>query len=276
MNQLQKYSTIAFTIVFLEVVLIYIYKPSLIRVSSVPETFEGLNSNNTLAASLSPSLPVIRNLNSQEQRETVRVSVSIEAKIIKAGLINIKEIDSTLAVFLKYATTDNFLHKNMYGDLKNCYLQKDVAHKLANAQRLLKQKFPFYSLIVYDCARPTSIQKLMWDEIQVPAHLKDKYVSNPDVGSLHNYGCAVDLSIINENGWEMDMGTPYDFFGELAHPIAEERMLKEGKLTWRQLENRKLLREVMVKSGFTTITTEWWHFNGSSLKIAGERYHKLD
>ena len=117
---------------------------------------------------------------------------------------------------------------------------------------------------------------MMWDELQVPEKLKDKYVSNPEVGSLHNFGCAVDVSIVNEDFWEMDMGTPYDYFGELGYPIAESRMIEEGKLTWRQFENRKLLREVMTEAGFTGITTEWWHFNGNSLKTAGEKYRIVD
>ena len=203
-------------------------------------------------------------------------STFLEQKLISFGLVNIKTLDATINVTLKYSTEDNFLHKNMYGELQNCYLQKDIAKKLINAQKLLKEKFPFYSLIVYDGVRPLSIQQMMWDELQVPEKLKDKYVSNPEVGSLHNFGCAVDVSIVNEEGWTMDMGTPYDYFGELGHPIAEHRMIEEGKLTWRQFENRKLLREVMTASGFTGITTEWWHFNGSSLKIAGEKYHIVD
>jgi D-alanyl-D-alanine dipeptidase len=185
-------------------------------------------------------------------------------------------MDPSIAVNLKYATEDNFLHKNLYGELKNCYLQKDIAGKLVNAQQILKKKFSFYSLIIYDGVRPLSIQQMMWDELQVPEKLKDKYVSDPQVGSLHNFGCAVDVSIVNEEGWEMDMGTPYDYFGELGHPIAEKRMIEDGKLSWRQFENRKLLRDVMTEAGFMGITTEWWHFNGNSLKQAGEKYHIVD
>ncbi|TAL61098.1 MAG: peptidase M15, partial [Bacteroidetes bacterium] len=157
-------------------------------------------------------------------------------------------------------------------DIKNCYLQKDIAEKLAKAQKNLKEKYSFYSLIIFDGVRPLNIQQTMWDMLQIPEKDKDKYVSDPQVGSLHNFGCAVDVSIVNEDGWQMDMGTPYDYFGELGHPIAEQRMIAEGKLSWRQFENRKLLREVMTEAGFTIISTEWWHFNGASLKTAGEKY----
>ncbi|MBI3502371.1 MAG: M15 family metallopeptidase [Bacteroidetes bacterium] len=224
---------------------------------------------NLFSSAPTPTLP-------QRGRETGRGLTFLEQKLIAFGLMNINSLDTSIKVSLKYSTEDNFLHKNMYGELKNCYLQKEIAEKVVKAQKLLKEKYPFYSLIIYDGVRPLSIQQMMWDEVQVPEKLKDKYVSNPEVGSLHNFGCAVDVSIVNEEGWEMDMGTPYDYFGELGHPIAEQRMIDEGKLTWRQFENRKLLRDVMTEAGFTPITTEWWHFNGSSLKIAGEKYHIVD
>ena len=233
---------------------------------------------NVFSASVLPSLfsSAVKPQTSNLKLQTAVRHTFLEQKLIAFGLVNIKTIDSSIKVSLKYSTSDNFLRKNLYGELKNCYLQKDIANKLMKAQKLLKEKFPFYSLIVFDGVRPLSIQQMMWDELQVPEKLKDKYVSNPEVGSLHNFGCAVDLSIVNENSWAMDMGTPYDYFGELGHPIAEPRMIEEGKLTWRQFENRKLLRDVMTEAGFTIITTEWWHFNGSSLKIAGEKYHIVD
>jgi len=233
--------------------------------------------DNIFSASVLPSLfssstPSTIN----HQPLTIIKHTFLEQKLIAFGLVNIKTLDESVVVNLKYATEDNFLHKNLYGELKNCYLQKDIADKVVKAQKILKEKFPFYSLIIYDGVRPLSIQQMMWDELQVPEKLKDKYVSNPEVGSLHNFGCAVDVSIVNEDFWEMDMGTPYDYFGELGYPIAESRMIEEGKLTWRQFENRKLLREVMTEAGFTGITTEWWHFNGNSLKTAGEKYRIVD
>lgn len=237
----------------------------------VPQTFEEVAfSTKIFSASILPDLF------SEEQKtppsEPAAKFSALEQKLINHGLVNIREVDPSIVVDLKYSTEDNFLHKNLYGDLKNCYLQKEIADKLARAQQNLKKRYPFYSLIIFDGVRPVSIQQTMWDEVQVPEKDKDSYVSNPQVGSLHNYGCAVDVSIVNEDGWQMDMGTPYDYFGELGHPIAETRMIKEGKLSWRQYENRKLLREVMTQSGFTIISSEWWHFNGSSLKIAGEKY----
>lgn len=280
MNFLKRYSFLALTVLSVEVLLLFLFRTPLRDAPRVPRTFEELvySDNLSTAAILLPNIfATLTEPEMVSKKPAVTApSTFLEKKLIAFGLVNIKDLDSTILVSLKYATSDNFLHRNLYGELKNCYLQKDVALKLVSAQKLLKEKYPFYSLIVYDGVRPLSIQQKMWDELKVPEKMKDKYVSNPEVGSLHNFGCAVDLSIVNEDGWEVDMGTPYDYFGELGHPVAEPRMIEEGKLSWRQFENRKLLREVMTESGFTGITTEWWHFNGSSLKIAGEKYHLVD
>ncbi|MCW3102012.1 MAG: peptidase vanX D-ala-D-ala dipeptidase [Bacteroidetes bacterium] len=199
-------------------------------------------------------------------------TAAIEQQLIAAGLVEIASADSSISVDLKYSSCDNFLFADMYGDLEKCYLQPDVALKLKKAQELLKEKYPYYSLIVFDGVRPRSIQARMWDTIAVPAYERSKYVSNPQNGSLHNFGAAVDLSIIDENGILLDMGTPYDFFGELAYPREEQRMIREGRLTHKQLFNREILREAMQAAGFTGITTEWWHFNSCSRNEAVLKY----
>ena len=199
-----------------------------------------------------------------------------EQSMINAGLIDIQTIDTTIVTDLKYSTTDNFLGLDVYGVFNKCYLQPDVAEKLKIAQQLLRSNFSYYSLIVYDAARPRSIQYQMWDTIKIPLKERSKYLSNPKNGSLHNFGAAVDLSIIDENGYVLDMGTPYDFFGELAYPREEERLNKEGKLSRKQLLNRELLRTVMTKAGFAGITTEWWHFNSCSRPEAMVKYKIIE
>lgn len=268
---LKRYSILSFGVIVAEVVLLYLFLKPIKKMDTVPKTYEEI----VLINDFFPSA-VLRSLAESKSNQTPSYPSQdiplMEKKFIDLHLVNVKKTDSSIRVDLKYATEDNFLHKNLYGDLKNCYLQKEIAEKLGTAQKILKEKYPFYSLIIYDGVRPLSIQQKMWDEMDVPEKSKDNYVSDPAVGSLHNFGCAVDVSIINEEGWEMDMGTPYDYFGELGHPVAEQKMLEAGKLSWRQIENRKLLREVMTKAGFTGITTEWWHFNGTSLKRASEKY----
>jgi len=196
----------------------------------------------------------------------------LEKKLIEAGLVDIQKIDSTIYIDIKYSTLDNFMKLDMYGDYDKAYLQKDVAQKLAKAHSLLKIQFPNYSFLVYDATRPRHVQQMMWDSLKMSDIQKAKFVSNPKRGSLHNFGAAVDLTIIDENNKILDMGTPYDFIGRLAYPRLEKQYLKEGKLTQNQINNRILLRETMYKAGFTGITTEWWHFNSCSRNKAKEIY----
>jgi zinc D-Ala-D-Ala dipeptidase len=196
----------------------------------------------------------------------------LERSIKEAGLVNVQDVDSTILVDLKYSTTDNFVKLDLYGDLVHCYLQKDIALKLKKAQSLLKERYPSYSLLIYDGVRPLRVQKQLWDTIDVPEKIKHFYVAHPDSGSIHNYGAAVDLTIADSLGKPLDMGTPFDYFGKLAYPIKELEMLNEGKLTVEQINNREILRNVMKDAGFTTITTEWWHFNGCSRARAQKKY----
>ncbi len=211
--------------------------------------------------------------------ETVKIPLicsKTEQSIINAGLVDIKSIDSSIVVNLKYSTTDNFMGINMYGGFNKCYLQKDVAEKLKKAQFLLKLKFPYYSLIVFDAARPRSIQQKMWSTVDIPYNERTKFLSNPKEGSLHNFGAAVDVGFIDEHGIVLDMGTPYDYFGELAYPSVENQMIKEGKLSHKQSLSRGLLRDVMNRAGFSGITTEWWHFNSCSLNTAYSKYSIIE
>lgn len=188
----------------------------------------------------------------------------IENFFLRYNLINLSDIDSSIKVRLAYASDSNFTGVNLYGSLKKCYLPELVARKLKSAQDSLKKNNPDLSLIVLDAARPHSIQKLMWDTCKLPYSVKSKYLANPVYTSMHNYGAAIDLSIVERNGSQLDMGTPFDFFGPLAEPRLESYYLNEGKLTTQQVENRKLLRKVMIQAGFMPIPNEWWHFEAGN------------
>ena len=196
-----------------------------------------------------------------------------EQKMREQGLVNIQEINADILVDLKYSTTDNFVGKDVYGCISNCYLQKRPAEMLSNANDLLKRKNANYRLLVYDGGRPLSIQKILWNSLtQYSPKQRATYVANPAQGSIHNYGSAVDLTIATSNGTPLDMGTKYDFFGELAYPKKESYFLKIGKLTKQQIANRTLLRNVMKASGYMPIEYEWWHFNAMSRQTAKATY----
>ena len=201
---------------------------------------------------------------------------ALEKSMQAAGLVNVQELDSTILVDLKYSSTDNFVGADVYGDLENAYLQKETTDKLLKAQQLLKAENPDFTLLIYDAARPRSVQQILWDTVQVPLKQKPIYVADPKIGSIHNYGSAIDLTIAKNTGEALDMGTKYDFFGPLAHPAKEKRMLAESQLTQTQLDNRLLLRTIMTEAGFYPITSEWWHFNAFSRKEAKRRYEIIE
>lgn len=208
--------------------------------------------------------------------EKEKIISALEQALIDAGLVNIKKLDSNIVVDLRYSSEQNFLGIDIYGELNACYLQPEVAEKLVKAQHFLKSLMPEYNLLIYDGVRPRSIQQKMWEILDMPDREKIKYVSNPKLGSLHNFGAAVDASIADENGRELDMGTPFDFFGELAYPVKEKDLLKEGRLTSHQIENRRLLRRVMFSADFFNIQTEWWHFNSCYRKEAILKYTLIE
>ena len=188
-------------------------------------------------------------------------------------LVTIQSMDSSIQVDLKYADTSNFLKRNLYDGLRNAYLPCEVATRLCNAQLYLKQLIPHYSLIVFDAARPLHIQKMMWDSLDMLPDLKYAYLSPPYAISLHNYGCAIDISIIDtKTNTLLDMGSEFDYFGKLSQPIYEWQFLKTGELSQAAYENRKLLRKVMQRANFFPITSEWWHFNYCNKLVAATKF----
>jgi D-alanyl-D-alanine dipeptidase len=195
-----------------------------------------------------------------------------EEKLAKAGLVDIQTIDPTILVDLKYSTTDNFVGVDVYGCITRCFMQKKPAQQLADANKYLKAKNADLRLLVYDGVRSRTVQQILWDTLKAPLKLKPNFVADPKKGSIHNYGCAVDLTIATKEGKALDMGTKFDYFGDLAYPTKETQMLKLGKLTQQQINNRKLLRDVMQKAGYQPIKSEWWHFNALSLEKAKKTY----
>ncbi|MBD3636726.1 MAG: M15 family metallopeptidase [Crocinitomicaceae bacterium] len=196
--------------------------------------------------------------------------------MIDAGLVNIQDIDSSILVELKYTTTDNFMEKDVYGHMTRAYLQPSVAEDLSKCQAYLKEKDSSLTLLVYDAVRPRSVQQYMWDILDMPIGEKVKFVSNPANGSLHNYGCAVDLTIAYLDGTPLDMGAGYDDIRKIAYPRYEQAYLDSGMLSLQQIENRQLLRETMRAGGFWNIQTEWWHFNRYNRSTAKSMFEIIE
>lgn len=228
---------------------------------------EGENGCHDCEEMLIPKAKKVDSVQVLQQEEPIVVPAGLES------LIDIQTINPTIQIDLKYATEDNFMKKVLYHDIKQVYLQKDVAERLSKCQIYLKKLYPNYSLLVYDGARPLHVQQQMWDGLDtIPVAERGKFVSNPANGSIHNYGAAVDLTIIDENGIPLDMGAGYDDIRKIAYPSLEAQFLASGDLTQAQIDNRKILRKVMASQRFTNIATEWWHFNACSRARAKELY----
>ena len=193
-----------------------------------------------------------------------------------SNLVNIRDIDSAILVDLKYSTTDNFTGMILYDDFDDAYLQPDVALMLVEAQRYLRTLHDEdLRLLVYDAARPLSVQRTMWERVKdTPFH---RYVANPNERhSLHNFAAAVDVTIADSSGVPWDMGTKFDHFGRAAGINDEEGLIEQGLLTRQHVQNRQLLRKVMLHAGFRSISGEWWHFNACSLQEATQRYTLIE
>jgi len=163
----------------------------------------------------------------------------------QSDFVRLKDLSSDFVYELKYATPDNFLKQAVY-DCGECYLRKSTAEALVKANKAFIQLG--YRIKLFDCYRPLSVQKKMW-KILPGTH----YVANPAKGSKHNRGAAVDLTLVDAQGKELNMGTPFDFFGKEAHHTYTEH-------TKEVLENRKLLKETLNKYNFKSIYSEWWHY----------------
>jgi zinc D-Ala-D-Ala dipeptidase len=164
-----------------------------------------------------------------------------------------------IAIDLRYATPNNLLAQNIYGVFNRVFLHRIAAEKLTRAVENLKSTNPEYKLVIFDALRPRSVQHLLWNRVKGTS--QEKYVANPKWGSIHNFGLALDLSVLDEHGKELDMGTPYDAFTPLAEPRLEQTFLREGKLKIEQINTRRLLRKVMGDAGFVGLSVEWWHFD---------------
>lgn len=189
------------------------------------------------------------------------------------GLVNIKDVDSTVIVDLMYARADNFVGEKMYG-FSEAYLHPTAARAVKRANALLRKINPSLRLIIYDAARPMSVQRKMWNKVK--GTRQQNYVSNPaNGGGLHNYGLAVDVSIVDNKGDTLTMGTLVDALTPLSHIDKEAALVKAGRLTSEAVRNRELLRRVMREAGFRSLRSEWWHFNFTTRADARANYRVI-
>ena len=164
-----------------------------------------------------------------------------------------------IRVDLRYATTNNFVGRDLYSPFDCAWLHVQAAAALERVVAWLAARRPDLTVLVLDALRPQRVQQQLWDAL-AGTDLR-LYLADPARGSIHSYGMALDLTLIDAAGDELDMGTGFDDMTDLSHPALEEGFIKAGQLSEGQLANRRLLRGAMFGSGFVGIRTEWWHFD---------------
>jgi D-alanyl-D-alanine dipeptidase len=178
-----------------------------------------------------------------------------------------------IAVDLRYATPGNFVGADMYSPFDCAWLHNDAAAMLERTAQALARRDPALRILVLDALRPQRVQERMWKALEgTPL---TQYLADPARGSIHSFGMAVDVTIVDAAGRELDMGTGFDDLTELSHPALEEGFLARGDLQERHIANRRLLREVMAESGWRGIRTEWWHFDGGDRERIRAQYLRI-
>lgn len=214
-------------------------------------------------------------------------------KMQEYGLVDIQSLDDEILIDLKYSSTDNFVGVDMYGELNEAYLEAEFASKVVRAQKILKQRHPQYTLLIYDAARPISVQRAMRRIVEGTPF--EGYVADGTRGGRHNYGVAVDLTIATLNGTPLDMGAGFDDFTDAASvkgtpdnsdPTTRtvevyrkyiNSLCDQGLISRVAAQNRILLIEVMHAAGLYPYRREWWHFEEIiSITATREKYQLLD
>jgi D-alanyl-D-alanine dipeptidase len=193
-----------------------------------------------LCGSATTSFAQLTIVTSSQYDSIVKASPKLQLVLLKSDFVQQN---------IKYATTDNFTHKIVY-DTAAMFLSLDAHASLLKVIDFLKAYN--VGLIIYDAYRPYRYTVKFWDLIH-----DDRYVADPQKGSRHNRGCAVDVGLYDlKTGKSLDMPTAYDDFSEKAAANSKDRTKLQSK-------NVELLQQAMTCNGFQLFATEWWHFDYS-------------
>jgi D-alanyl-D-alanine dipeptidase len=160
---------------------------------------------------------------------------------------------------LRYVGSNNFAGKSLYGTLDCAWLRQEAAAGLEAAAAWLAARRPGWRLLVLDALRPQRVQEAIWQDVAgTPAQ---EYFANPERGSIHSYGMAVDVTLVDAQGREADMGSGFDEMAPASHPALHEQHLRSGVLTAAHVRQRQCLCDAMQAGGYAGIPNEWWHFD---------------
>ena len=178
-----------------------------------------------------------------------------------------------IAVDLRYATADNFAGRDLYSPFDCAWLHRDAAAALERAVAWLAAQRPGYTALILDALRPQRVQQALWDALD-GSGLQD-YLAEPGRGSIHSFGMALDITLLDEQGLELDMGTGFDDLTERSQPRFEAAMLAQHLLSAQHIANRQLLRAMMAQAGFVGIQSEWWHYDCGDRDLVRAAYQRV-
>ena len=164
-----------------------------------------------------------------------------------------------VAFDLRYASANNFAGRVLYQGYDCAWLRREAAAGLARAAAWLAASRPGFRLLVLDALRPHRVQQAIWRDVAGTA--AEAYFADPARGSIHSYGMAVDVTLLDSQGRECDMGSGFDEMSPRSHPQLHAEHLALGLLSAAQITERGWLQVAMSRGGFQPIPTEWWHFD---------------
>lgn len=194
------------------------------------------------------------------------ICCSVNAQKLPKGFVYLSDVDASIQNELRYLSNNNFIGKPIDGYINDCIIvSKPTAQALKTIQTKLKKEG--YGLKIFDAYRPQQAVDhfVRWAKVLNDTLMKQQYYPQVPKSKLftlgfiasksgHTRGSTVDLTLVDlKTGKEVDMGSPFDFFGSKSHPFYR-------KISEKQKENRMLLRRMMLKNGFKPYDNEWWHF----------------
>jgi zinc D-Ala-D-Ala dipeptidase len=185
----------------------------------------------------------------------VVIAGSLRAEELKPELVDIKSVDRSIVIELRYAGIHNPIHRPLYPPSMRALIRPSVAKQLVGAQNFLRHYK--YGLKIWDAYRPESVQRQLWQFVH-----DQSYVTNPDdgVGSLHTWGVAVDATLVDARGRSVRMPSDFDEFTPAA-------MLHYHGMDLLVGSHLRLLQAAMGRNRFYGLHTEWWHFISLDWKI---------
>ena len=174
---------------------------------------------------------------------------------------------------LRYASANNFDGRVLYAGIDCAWLREEAAAGLEAAAAWLAREDRSQRLLVLDALRPQRVQEAIWRDIAgTPAA---RYFADPERGSIHSFGMAVDVTLRDGPGRELDMGSGFDEMTLVSHPSLEAEQLQAGTITRAHIAARELLRGAMAAGGFAGIPTEWWHFDHGDRNLVRREFPRV-